>query len=147
MAAQDPLKKLASLSPGIDAYTDAGAAKKATLHSAGKSFLRRLADDLGMPAGSFDIRSNKGGIAVSGEVTLHGDSLYVQLSENCIGRGAVNVMYRTCRDRQDCCGGQNNFIDASTLQAGAYAGFVAKCKTLMESAPAVHATAHASARP
>src|SRR3546814_7738569 len=42
--------------------------------------MRRLADALALDEGSFDIRSNKGGPAVSGEVTLHGEDVWVQLS-------------------------------------------------------------------
>ena len=38
--------------------------------------LRRLAEALALQPAAFDLRFNKGGIAVSGEVTLHGDELY-----------------------------------------------------------------------
>jgi hypothetical protein len=44
--------------------------------------LKALADALRLSSGEFDLRSNKGGIAVSGEVTLHGDDLYVQVSQS-----------------------------------------------------------------
>ncbi len=134
-AAATSLKKLAALKPGIDGYAESGE-KKDLLHSAGKSFLRGLAQELGMPKGSFEVRSNLGGNAVSGEVTLHGDQIYVQLSESCVGKGGVNVLYRNCTGRKDYSGGTNNFIDVQKLEEGALPGFVARCKTLMESAPA-----------
>lgn len=93
---------------GVDAYSDAGAARKDTLHKAGRSWLRYVAMNIGLMPGTYDIRSNKGGIAVSGEVTLHGENIYVQLSESCLHRG-VSVMYRTCNGRKDYTGGRNNF--------------------------------------
>jgi hypothetical protein len=139
MATPNPLtalKKLAAITPGVDEYSSTGSAKKETLHTSGRSFLRGLAKELGMADGSFDVRSNKAGIAVSGEVTLHSDQLYVQLSESCMGRGGISLLYRNCAGRRDCVGGMNNFIDAAQLQDGAYSGFVAKCKVLMETAPA-----------
>lgn len=130
------LKKLGAIKPGVNEYSAEGDAKKKALHSSGKSFLRGLAGDLNLPEGSYDVRSNKGGIAVSGEVTLHGESIYVQLSESCMGRGGINVMFRNCAGKKDYSGGQNNFIDAAQLSKGAYKGFVASCVTLMETAPA-----------
>lgn len=93
---------------GVDAYSDAGAARKDTLHKAGRSWLRYVAASLGLEPGTYDIRSNMGGIAVSGEVTLHGEGIYVQLSESCLHPG-ISVMYRTCNGRKDYTGGSNNF--------------------------------------
>jgi hypothetical protein len=100
----------------IHAYNDAAAARKETLHRTGRTWLRQLAKELGMQPGSYDVRSNKGGIAVSGEVTLHADTLYVQLSESCITGGpGVDIMYRTCRGRSDYSGSSNNFAAMAKL--------------------------------
>ena len=55
-------------------------AAKRLFHSEGRSAMRRLADALGLCDGTYDIRSNKGGPAVSGEITLHGEEAWVQLS-------------------------------------------------------------------
>lgn len=130
------LKKLQSLPMGINEYTEKAAAAKATLHSSGRAFLKHVANELGLAAGDYDIRSNKGGIAVSGEVTLHAEHLYVQLSESFVGNDKVTVMYRTCKDRKDYGGGTNNWTSVDKLADGAYAGFVARCQTLMQPAPA-----------
>jgi len=54
---------------------------KRLFHSRGKPQLRRIATALGLEPGSYDLRSNQAGIAVSGEITLHGDHLYVQVSQ------------------------------------------------------------------
>lgn len=91
---------------GINAYTESGAAFKDYFHLEGKKFLHNLAKAIGAPAGTFDIRSNKGGMAVSGEVILHTDTLYVQLYESAI-RPGVEVLFRSCRGRSDYTGGQN----------------------------------------
>ena len=66
------------------AYNDA---QKRSFHATGRKRLKALATALGLEAGSFDVRSNLGGIAVSGEVTLHGEHLYVQICQPATGCG------------------------------------------------------------
>lgn len=136
---KDALRTLAGLTPGINAYSDEGHAKKRALHRDGQAFLRRLALDLGLGTDERDIRSNLGGIAVSGEVTLHADRLYVQLSESCVGEGGVSVLYRSCQGRKDYSGGRNHSTTAQALQQGTYPSFVATCRTLMASVNATPA--------
>lgn len=97
----------ALLTSDIDGYTDEGQARKDAYHRDGKKFLRELASEIGLTKGEFDIRNNIGGIAVSGEITLHGESIYVQISESCMHSG-VSIMYRTCKGRKDYCGGPNH---------------------------------------
>lgn len=96
------------------AYSDVGAANKEALHKDGKKFLRELAKMLGLEKTDYDLRSNLGGIAVSGEVTLHTDKTYVQISEGWSGQG-LTILHRTCRDRDDCCGGANHHVDMRDL--------------------------------
>jgi hypothetical protein len=45
--------------------------QKRRFHATARTRPRQLATALRLRAGSFDLRSNKGGVAVSGEVTLH----------------------------------------------------------------------------
>lgn len=71
---------------------------KAAFHTAARAFLKGL----GIPG---DIRSNKGGPAVSGEVTLHGDSVYIQLSAD-----SEWFFFRTCKGRKDYTGGRNCIV-------------------------------------
>lgn len=97
----------------IDAYSDAGAQRKRMFHTLGKSVARMLAAELDLPAGSYDIRSNLGGIAVCGEVTLHGEWIYVQLSQT--PTGGHRFMYRSCRGRKDYTGGPNCWLDFQQL--------------------------------
>ena len=87
---------------------------KATFHRVGRNVMRLLAKELWLAPKEFDVRSCLGGIAVSGEVILHADWIYVDLSQSCIGPGAT-VMYRTCQGRADYTGGRNNFTSVERL--------------------------------
>ena len=78
--------------------------------------MRALAAVLALPKGSFDIRSNAGGIAVSGEVTLHAENIYVQISQSCLG-GGMGVLIRTCAGRRDYTGGRNHWLPLSSLNS------------------------------
>lgn len=93
------------------AYDDA---QKTLFDSTARNRLRRLAAELGLPNGSFDLRSNKAGIAVSGEVTLHHDHVYIQVGQSCLGVG-MGVLIRTCRGRRDFTGGMNTFAALAML--------------------------------
>ena len=85
---------------------------KATFHKEAKSVLRKVAKAMGLTTGEFDLRSNKGGIAVSGEVTLHSDNAYIQVSQSM---GRPTVLYRSCNGRKDYTGGCNQYVDVSSL--------------------------------
>lgn len=102
------------LAVGIHGYSPAGDAKKRAFHRDGRRFLGALATVLGLPKGGFEVRSNKGGIAVSGEVTLHSDTLYVQIYESVFHPG-IDVLYRRCHGRADYCGVQNQFVAVTDL--------------------------------
>ena len=66
---------------------------------------------------------NLGGIAVSGEVTLHHDRLYVQICQPAT-RCDSGILIRTCRGRKDYTGGRNNFAPLRCLDnIEALAGF------------------------
>ena len=49
---------------------------KRRFHTIARSRLKNLAAELGLKPGSYDLRSNRAGIAVSGEITLHHDRIY-----------------------------------------------------------------------
>ena len=89
-------------------------AQKRRFHSTARVRLRQLAIALHLPAGSFDLRSNKGGIAVSGEVTLHHERIYIQVNLPAFG-GESGVLIRTCRNRRDYVGGPNHFVPLAIL--------------------------------
>ncbi len=89
-------------------------AAKRRFHNTARARLRQLAVALRFAPGSFDLRSNLAGIAVSGEITLHHDAVYVQVSQSCMGVG-MGVLVRTCRSRRDYTGGQNNWLPLAAL--------------------------------
>jgi hypothetical protein len=78
---------------------------KQRFHTAARARLRRLATTLGFPSGSFDLRSNPGGIAVSGEITLHHDDVYIQVCQPATGADS-GILIRTCQGRRDYTGGR-----------------------------------------
>ena len=92
----------------INGYDADSCLVKAEWHKTGKKILNSLAKELGLAKGTYDIRSNMAGVAVSGEVTLHGENIYVQLSESCLGPD-WGFMWRTCKGRKDYTGGANQW--------------------------------------
>jgi hypothetical protein len=102
--------------PSIDWNKPAAydAAAKAAFHSAARRQLRKLADELGFTPGTYDLRANKAGIAVSGEITLHHDRVYVQVSQPVTG-GRDGILIRTCEGRSDYSGGPNHFAALDAL--------------------------------
>lgn len=87
---------------------------KRLFHSEGRAAMRRLAEALGMEEGSYDIRTNKAGPAVSGEITLHGETLWVQLSLGPFGPDR-EVCFRKVQDRQDHIGERNCWASVREL--------------------------------
>lgn len=87
---------------------------KRLFHSDGRKALRALADALDLAEGSYGITSQRGGVAISGDVTLRADHIYVQLSLGCMGAGR-EVMFRTVADRRDFVGGRNHWASVHDL--------------------------------
>ncbi len=87
---------------------------KRAFHTRARRQLKQLAAALGLPPGAYDLRSNQGGVAVSGEVTLHTDRLYVQASQPATSHDS-GILFRTCEGRRDYHGGPNNFASLNLL--------------------------------
>jgi hypothetical protein len=108
------------------AYNDA---QKRSFHATGRKRLRALATVLGLKAGTYEVRSNRGGVAVSGEVTLHGENLYVQICQPATGADS-GILIRTCKGRKDYTGGPNNLLPLSWLDhTEALAGY---CRRILD---------------
>lgn len=90
------------------------AAVKERFHRMAHGRLRRLAKALGFAAGTFDLRSNPGGIAVSGEITLHHEDVYVQVCQPA-SRADTGILIRTCEGRRDYTGGPNHYAPLRLL--------------------------------
>jgi hypothetical protein len=89
---------------------------KRAFHREARSALRVAARHLGLGPDQYDLRSNFAGPAVSGEITLHADEIYVQVSIPCIRPGR-EIMFRRCKGRQDYLGDRNHFCDIAVLAA------------------------------
>ena len=87
---------------------------KRLFHHPVRRQLRLLADALGLAPGAYDLRSNKGGIAVSGEITMHSETIYVQACQPATGHNS-GVLFRVCQGRKDYTGGRNNFASLDLL--------------------------------
>jgi hypothetical protein len=90
-------------------YTDAAQERKLTAHKSSMALMRKLATGLGLVKGTFDVRSNKAGIACPGEVTLHGERIYVQIG------GYGGILARRCKGRKDYTGEANHFYPEESL--------------------------------
>lgn len=90
------------------------ARQKERFHSMGRTRLRQLAKELGFDKSTYEVRSNYGGPAVSGEVTLHHDRVYIQVAQGSMGSD-MGIMLRTCEGRSDYTGGRNHFETTSKL--------------------------------
>jgi len=88
--------------------------RKRRFHETARARLRKLASELRLHAGNFDLRSNQGGIAVSGEVILHHEKFYVHVSQPAT-RANTGILIRICRGRRDYTGGANHFAPLSLL--------------------------------
>lgn len=88
--------------------------QKRRFHTTARSRLKKLAAALGLPPGTYDIRTNKAGIAVSGEITLHHDRVYVQVGQYGLSSGH-GILIRTCTSRKDFTSGLNHFLPLSNL--------------------------------
>lgn len=86
---------------------------KNRFHRDAKAVCREIADRMGLEKGEYEVRSNKGGIAVSGEVTLHTDGVYFQLSQSVMA--GLEIMYRKCNGRKDYSGGRNRWMKFAAL--------------------------------
>lgn len=88
--------------------------RKRQFHRLAHRQLGRLAKALDLPTGSYDMRSNMAGIAVSGEITLHAECIYIQASQP-FGGFDSGLLIRTCNGRKDYIGGPNNFASLDLL--------------------------------
>lgn len=80
---------------------------KKLFHTDGRKALKRLADALGLLPEGFTVRSNLSGIAVSGEIMLQTDEIYVELSLGALGPGH-EILFRRVNGR----GGDRNHWDS-----------------------------------
>ena len=85
---------------------------KLEFHRLGKRVLKAIAEELGLQSGTYDIRSNLGGTAVAGEITLHSEHCYIQFMLGAMGD---QFMCRSCKGRKDLLGGANIWMKYEDL--------------------------------
>jgi hypothetical protein len=90
-----------------------GEQKKAFQRQA-RTALRALARELRFPDVAYDLRSNRGGVAVSGEITLHHERVYIQVCQPATGADS-GILIRTREGRRDYDGGRNHLAPLSLL--------------------------------
>lgn len=90
------------------------AKQKRAFHHTAMVALGRLATMANLATSAGDIRHNQGGIAVSGEITLHTSAIYVQVAQWAIGHG-MGILVRTVAGRQDYTGGRNHHFPLALL--------------------------------
>jgi hypothetical protein len=114
----------------LGAYSSEDWLAKKAFHFEGAKFLRGLAAELGLPKGSYHVRSNKGGAAVSGEITLHHQRLYLWIEESFTRK--VILTYRSCEGFRDYTGGPNNTIEVAELRdASRFSVFLDHCRRIV----------------
>lgn len=91
---------------------------KRLFHKHARLQLIELANALDFADSDYDLRSNEAGIAVSGEITLHTDRLYVQVSQPVFGAD-TGILFRSCDGRRDYIGGVNHFAPLNLLNTPA----------------------------
>jgi hypothetical protein len=76
--------------------------------------------------GGADLRWNEGGIAVSGEATLHADRVYIQVSGIDLG-----ILVCTCNGRKDYTSGRNTWFSWPRLMEHGAAGLASYATQLV----------------
>lgn len=106
----------------IDRYITIATTPVAYNDAAKREFLRMseqvaimLAARMGLNEDQYDVRVNKAGPAVSGEVTLHTENHYVYISQFS-GILEKGFLVRTCKGRKDYTGGRNHYVNWSSLR-------------------------------
>lgn len=107
---------------------------KRLFHAEGCRALQRLADALGLDRGTYALRSCLAGPALSGEVTLHGEAVWVQLSIG-LTRGR-ELLFRRVAGRGDHVGGRNHWGSIDELMAPGR--LAARITAALALAPAQH---------
>ncbi len=88
--------------------------RKEQFHRLACRQLRLVAAALKLRPAEYDLRSNRAGGAVSGEVTLHSDHIYVQASQP-FGGFDSGILIRRCNGRSDYLGERNHMASLDLL--------------------------------
>jgi hypothetical protein len=102
--------KFIIMNPTIHAYDNDYT--KSHFEKESKWVLKQIVQSFAFPKGSYNVRFNPGGIAVSGEATLHEEKIYIQFSRTFPIDG---FMVRQCNGQKDYTGKTNIYIKWENL--------------------------------
>lgn len=132
------IDELVELARGGAGGADYPGSRKRRFRLLGRKVLLQLVKDLGLLDGTWEIRFNPGGNAVTGESTLHGEDIYVhigwQISEH---QGLNGIYFRYCKGRKDYTGGPNQWYRIRDL--GNWEDFVGRVQATRRVGKAVPA--------
>jgi hypothetical protein len=80
---------------------------KAQFKRAALSFLRDVVKELVLNKADYSIHFNPGGVAMSGDATLHHERFYLNLND-------FGGYWRTCKGQRDYTGGENRHFNTGT---------------------------------
>lgn len=86
---------------------------KKDFHLWSEYYLRLIADKLGLRPGEYKLGHCNGGDAVSGEIILHSDKLYVQFYQ---GTETNSFLWRKCNGMSDYTGETNQWMRWDSLK-------------------------------
>lgn len=89
----------------------------------GKQIAKEIATLLNLPKDTYEIRYNKAGPAVLGDVILHSDNVYIELSPSVTGPW---FYFRECKGKKDYHGGRN--INCESVELLDLPKFVSKIR-------------------
>jgi hypothetical protein len=107
--------RIATRNMAIHAYDDENAAIKQQFLELGKRVMGYLAEMLDLEKADRDISVNAGGVACSGDIYLHSDTVFVNFCQSALGPG-YGFMYRKPKNRKDSCGGANHWMQYEQLR-------------------------------
>lgn len=92
---------------------DSSGKRKQEYKNLGQRILRYIAQEMDLKEGEYEIRWNPGGVAVSGDHTLHTSKVYLAFHDNlCSGW----FYYRSCNGLRDYSGGSNQIVHWNKLR-------------------------------
>jgi len=98
----------------IQGYSEQEFALKEEWLKTGRRILKQLAKELNLPKDSYEVRINRAGVAVSGDIVLHGEWVYVVLSQSSASR-TLGFCWRFCKGRKDYTGDRNQWASWQEL--------------------------------
>lgn len=109
-----------------DPFSYEGSRIKAAFHREGKNFLKEVAKAMGLPANSYEIKNDKGGVAVLGDVYITGDTIWVEVCDALWTQGMAGI-WRDCKGRGRY-GGNNWFRKSELASPATLAAFIRERK-------------------